>query len=43
LINTNLVEDGGEFVAIFSSVNLLGICAENVNSIVLEAQRNILG
>jgi len=42
LIDTNLIEDGGEFVAIFSSINLLGVSTKDVNSVVLEAQRDIL-
>lgn len=42
MINANLIKNGRELVAVFSGIDHLGICSEDVDTAVLEAERNIL-
>jgi hypothetical protein len=42
LVNANLIKDGGELVSVLGHINLLGVRSENLNTSLLEAQRDIL-
>ena len=42
LIDANAIEDRRELVTILGLVDLSGVCPENVDARVLEAERNVL-